>query len=375
MTRLHVVQTVASLSEAAGGPTRTIGALCEALARGGATVDIVAGSGDLLPDPALVTTRFAHPSGIGAALGAARAAYPDHAPILHDNGLWGRANIAASRAALAANLPYVVSAHGMLAPWALAHRSLKKRVAWGAYERRRLAGAHGLLATAEAERADIRRAVSRVPIATIPGGVDVPGVLPARPAGPPTLLFMSRIHPVKNLIALLDAWAVLSAQPRFGAWRLRIVGPDEGGHLATVRAHAERLGVSRVDFAGPVADADKSSAYAAADLFVLPSLTENFGVVVAEALAHGLPVVTTHGAPWAGVRDHGCGWWVAPDAAALADALGDAMARAPQDRAAMGARGRAWVARDFGWDGIAARTAAFYTWLLHGGQRPDFVDV
>ena len=85
--------------------------------------------------------------------------------------------------------------------------------------------------------------------------------------------------------------------------------------------------------------------------------------------------MTTHGAPWAGVRDHGCGWWVAPDAAALADALGDAMARAPQDRAAMGARGRAWVARDFGWDGIAARTAAFYTWLLHGGQRPDFVDV
>ena len=122
MSRLHIVQTVANLSEAAGGPTRTIGALCEALARGGAAVDIVADSGDLLPDPALVTTRFSPPSGIGAALGAARAVHPDHAPILHDNGLWGRANIAASRAARAAGVPYVVSVHGMLAPWALARR-------------------------------------------------------------------------------------------------------------------------------------------------------------------------------------------------------------------------------------------------------------
>lgn len=373
MTGLHVIQTVASLSESSGGPTRTIGALSSALARRGVAVDVITGAGDMLPDAALVTTQLAPPSGIAAALAAALARVPGAQPILHDNGLWSRACSAATAAAHRAQVPYVVSVHGMLAPSALAHKPVRKRVAWAMYERRRLASARVLFATADAERADIRRHLPHTPIATIANGVDVPATLAERPAGTPsTALFMSRLHPIKNLVGLLDAWVRLG--PDFAAWRLRIAGPDEGGYLATVRAHAARIGAARVDFTGPVADAAKGAAYAGADVFVLPSLSENFGIVAAEALAHGLPVVATHGTPWRGLQDHGCGWWVGSDAASLAAALHDALARDPAERAAMGARGRAWVARDFGWDGIAAQTASVYKWALHGGTRPDCVD-
>ncbi|MCX6879269.1 MAG: glycosyltransferase [Verrucomicrobia bacterium] len=98
----------------------------------------------------------------------------------------------------------------------------------------------------------------------------------------------------------------------------------------------------------------------AADLFVLPTHSENFGIVVAEALACGVPVITTTGAPWAGLLDHRCGWWVDVTVDALAGALEAAIALTDDERAAMGQRGREWMLRDFGWSEIARRMIAGY---------------
>ncbi|MGL4541032.1 MAG: glycosyltransferase, partial [Polymorphobacter sp.] len=233
-----------------------------------------------------------------------------------------------------------------------------------------------LLATAEQERTAIRSKFPRLPIAVIANGVDCAAVPPATDPHSKTVLFLSRIHPKKNLIGLLDAWAIVSAQPAFAGWRLVIAGPDEGGHLAEVRRHAERSGLrDSVDFHGAVADGDKAAVFASAALFVLPSHSENFGIVVAEALAAGLPVVATRGAPWDGLRGHRAGWWVDPTPAALAGAIGSALALPAAERRAMGERGHAWVAAAFGWEGIAAATARLYRWVITGGAVPEFVDV
>ena len=170
---------------------------------------------------------------------------------------------------------------------------------------------------------------------------------------------------------MLRAWA--GAAERFPDWRLRLVGPDEGGHRAVLERLAADLGLQRVEFAGARYGADKRAEYAAADLFVLPSHSENFGMSVAEALAHGVPIITTTGTPWFGVREHGCGWYVPDDASGLEAALGEALALDRPALARMGRAGRGWMERDFSWDRIARQFQDVYQWLVRSGAPPASV--
>ncbi len=107
---------------------------------------------------------------------------------------------------------------------------------------------------------------------------------------------------------------------------------------------------------------------------MLPTFSENFGVVVAEALAHGLPVITTQGAPWADLPAFGCGRWIPIGVEPLAEALREAMALSDAERAAMGERGLQYVRR-YDWAAIAEDMAAVYRWVLGRGDRPDCVRV
>ncbi len=384
---LGVIHSVDSLAERHGGPSRSIVALAEAQARAGAGVRLlcIAPADDsalILPDPALVALVQVQAGGSLARLRAVRAALTAMAnetppALLHDHGLWLPANLASTGWAYRRGLPYVISPHGMLSPWALAWRPGRKRLARALYQQRLLDRAAGLVASAEAELADIRAVVPRVPIAIIPNGVDIPAIPPQRTADPNRrrLLFLSRLHPVKNLPALIDAWARIAADPAFAAWELKIAGPDEDGHRAVLQAALAALGPdARITLAPAVPDSAKAAEYAAAEAFILPSLSENFGIVVAEAMAHGLPVITTTGTPWAELPAAGAGWHCAPDAASLAATLADALGRPPAELAAMGARGRALAERRFGWPGIAEKSLEFYRWLVSGGPRPDHVD-
>jgi glycosyltransferase involved in cell wall biosynthesis len=168
------------------------------------------------------------------------------------------------------------------------------------------------------------------------------------------------------------AWALIEAE--FPSWRLRLVGPAEASHDKQLAALARSLGLERFSIEGPIYDAArKLSAYRSADLFVLPTLNENFALTVAEALAAEVPVISTKGAPWAGVETERCGWWIDHGVEPLAAALRHAMTVGCEERQAMGARGRAWMARDFGWDRVAADMLAVYSWLKSGGEPPPAV--
>jgi glycosyltransferase involved in cell wall biosynthesis len=182
---------------------------------------------------------------------------------------------------------------------------------------------------------------------------------------------LSRIHPKKGLVPLLRVWAALA--PAHPDWELAVAGPDEVGHTAAMRRLAHELDAPRVRWLGPVHGAAKSRLYHASDVFVLPTHAENFGLVVAEALAHELPVVTTTNAPWDGLEREGCGWWIALEHGALREALAAALALGDDARAAMGARGRAWVARRFAWPAVAAALVAVYRWVAGGGPTPEVV--
>jgi glycosyltransferase involved in cell wall biosynthesis len=219
----------------------------------------------------------------------------------------------------------------------------------------------------------VRRLGLNQPVAIVPNGVDVPDHLEARrSADVRTLLFLSRLHPGKGLLDLVEAWAAVR-QP---GWRIVIAGGDEGGHQAEVERLIHQKGLaSDFTWVGFVNGEAKQACFAQADVFVLPTHSENFGIAIAEALAHGLPVITTTGAPWPGLLTHRCGWWVEPGVPGIASALTQALACSPEELNAMGQRGRQWVAERFAWANIGADAALAGAWLLDRSQPPpDGVD-
>lgn len=305
--------------------------------------------------------------------------------VVHQHGIWPAHSRVTLRWARATGGPVVVAPQGTLEPYPLSRSRWKKALASAAWERANLRQAACLYATAESEALGFRRYGLRNPVAVIPNGVPAGwldaagdgarfrarhGVDPGRRV----MLFLSRVHPKKGIPLLLEAMASLGGA--LDGWLLVVAGPDEVGHTAEMRDRAAALGLGdRVRFVGPLYGADKQDAFAASELFVLPTLSDNFAIAVTEALGAGVPVLTTHGAPWSDLPAHGCGWWVPVAVPALAEALADAAGRDAGTLAEMGRRGRALVAERYTWERVGRGSVQLYAWLLGLGERPDFVMV
>ncbi len=386
---LKILLTLAGIAPEDGGPSRSVPALALALAGLGAQVEIItceAATGQaapLVPDVSRVKThllprhardRIGPVSRNEFSRATERLARVGET-VLHDNGLWLPSNHAVAAASRRLSCPRLVSPRGMLTAWSFQFRGWKKRLAWWLYQQRDLQSAQVLHATSAQEAAEFRQLGLKAPIALIPNGVALPSFPGFSIRNPSSLnsktaLFLSRIHPKKGLFDLLQAWA----QVRPAGWRLQVVGPSENGHRQELERAAQSLGLDQtVAFGEAVSDQDKWALYRGADLFVLPSHSENFGIVVAEALAAGLPVITTRGTPWEDLVSHQCGWWTEIGSKPLAEALRDATQRPDGERRAMGERGRQLVAAKYGWPGIAAQVLAVYAWMLGHGPKPETV--
>jgi len=372
MTQVHVVPHIEA---EASGVRSVLLPLCQHLAARGHDVEIscLAAEGqipgvrlDLHPEwPVL--RRFA----ISPSHARRLRSVAGRVDIIHNHGAWSMVNVAAGLVVPGRRAKLVTSPHGMMTPWALRQHRTFKRLGW-LLQQRAFTRADLLHASSAEERDELRGLGLKAPIAVIPHGIDVPA-LPAHQAAKAgrTLLFLSRIHPKKGIDRLLHAWRQLeSTHPD---WRLVIAGGGESAHEREAQELAVGLGVQRVEFPGPLYGEAKTSAYLSADLFVLPTHSENFGVVVAEALAHGCPAIVSHGAPWSGLEREGCGWWVENDADALDATLRQAMSKSTRDLAEMGRLGRAWMQRDFSWPSIAGRVETAYRWILSDGGRPDWI--
>lgn len=291
--------------------------------------------------------------------------------IIHSHGVWLMPNLYPAWASSRYRRPHVVSPRGMLTPVALRFSRRAKQMLWALVQGPAVRNAACLHATSELEFRELRDFGLRQPIAIIPNGIDLPAERPAVQSNDRTLLFLGRIHPKKGIENLLLAWRQVA--PAFPDWRLKIVGRDEDEHQARLEGLVADLSIPRVAFVGARYGKEKQAEYQAAELFILPSHSENFGMTVAEALSHGVPVITTTGTPWAKVVDTGCGWWVTPNAEGLEAALRDALTRDAPALRTMGRAGRAWMERDFSWPRLAGDFEATYRWILGGGAPPDFV--
>jgi len=292
--------------------------------------------------------------------------------VVHLHGTWSPILAIAAYLAHARNIPFIVSPHGCLEPWALGHRKIKKQLALVVYQRWVLENAALLVATADQELASIRALGLVGTVAVVPNGVDL--VAPKMRVGSSRkVLFLSRIHPQKGLADLVMAWA----RVRQPGWRLVIAGPSEGGYENEIKLLTRKLSIEEdFDFPGLVAGEQKERCFADADVFILPTYSENFGIAVAEALARGLPVITTTGAPWQELEIHRCGWWVAPGVDGIAGALAAALITPRQTLQGMGARGRALIEEKYSWDRIGRDAFDASEWMLSQiGTRPACIDL
>ncbi|HEX4199628.1 MAG TPA: glycosyltransferase [Caulobacteraceae bacterium] len=376
---MRLVHALPRVDDEASGPSYSAPRLCQALAERGHEVVLLS----LAREGARPFATPAHETfaeaprigGVGLSEGlrqalARRAASAD---VVHSHSLWMMPNVYPAWAAARTGALLVVSPRGTLSPVALRRSPRRKSLFWRLLQGPAVRRAALLHATSEQEYRDLRAFNLGQPVAIIPNGVDLPAPAPPRKpgGGRRRLLYLGRLHPIKGLDALLEAWAPLAQ--RHPEWELRLVGPDEDGYGQLLQRRALALGLARIDFAGPRFGREKDAEYAAADLFVLPSQSENFGMSVAEALAAGLPVVTTTTTPWGALPAAGCGWCVPAAAGPLAEALSQAMALGRDELAVMGARARDWMRRDFGWEPIAGDMEAAYRWLIAGGTAPSCV--
>lgn len=160
---------------------------------------------------------------------------------------------------------------------------------------------------------------------------------------------------------LIEAWS----RVRPSGWVLRIAGPDEAGHRKEVENATARAGLNEVVFfSGPISPEEKDSVFLSSDLLVLPSYSENFGMAAAEALAHGLPVLTTKGTPWSTLPGMGCGWWVDATVDGLEQGLRQATLLHTNELQEMGAKGRAFMRENFSWKQVAERMISMYATVL-----------
>ena len=382
--QIKVVQVVGNIQELGSGPAHSVPALCQSLWQQGAKVELHVNLGN--KPVGADYDFFAHGrSRLLKRLWWSTAMYRtlkyhvSESDIIHTHGCWVMPYIYPAWVSRGTKCKLIISPRGNLGIFPLNQSKWKKKLMWFLWQKNAFMDATCIHATSDNEYLEIRAAgIAKKPVAIIHNGVHLPLLQPngyqcnrRDEDGLSSLLYFGRMAPIKGIDILLAAWSAI--YKLFPTWNLVIAGTDERGYRKKMEDLAKELQLQRVQFTGPAYGDDKFRIYRNAQLFVLPTHNENFGMTVAEALAHELPVIVTKGAPWSGVESHGCGWWIDTGADPLTEALKKALSETPDQLRVRGRKGREWMKKDFSWESIGQKMFMTYKWLLEGGERPPWV--
>ena len=372
---LKAQHVIPSIREEASGPSYSVPRLCQELVNNGAEVQISCiDAGRKIPGVEVKEHHewpFTKPFAVSTQhLWHLKSSASDF-DIVHNHSLWSMVNIGPGFIVPKSEAALVVSPRGTLSEWSLNRRKYLKRLL-SPLQYKILSKADLIHVTSQEEYVDIRRLGFKAPVAIIPNGVDVNSTLtPVKHSGKRRVLFLSRIHPKKGIDLLLHAWSRI--ERNHDDFELIFAGKGEPDHERDYIELSNRLGLKQVKFVGPVYGNEKSELFQTADVFVLPSHSENFGLAAAEALAHGVPAILSKNMPFSDLNKHRCGWWVDNDLSTLSKALDTAMSISKEELQQMGARGKMWMESRYSWHSIGQKMVRSYEYVLNGGGRPKWI--
>ncbi len=302
--------------------------------------------------------------------------------IVHQHSLWTFQSIITS-ALRARGAKTSIAAHGTLSEFALNKSRFKKEIALSLFERKNLENARVLHATSELEIEDFKRLNLKNPIAYIENGIgsqfigkEGNGDLFKKKyritKDKKVLLYLSRITPKKGLDMLLQA--ISEIKNEFSEWVLVIVGNDEFDYQRQVEELIKELKLtSSIFIIEPQIGDAKFDAFDASDFFILPSYSEGSPMVVVDALAFGLPVITTKSSSWSDLIDFQCGYWVDIDKDAIKQSLLKMCDLKDIELKKYSDNAKKLVIDKYLWDEISKKTISLYNWMVYSDLKPNFV--
>jgi glycosyltransferase involved in cell wall biosynthesis len=391
--RLKILHVIPAVAARYGGPSQAIFQMCRALGTSGVEVLVATtdsdGPGrlpvetsrissyqdvDTIFFPVRFTEKFSYSPKLARWLDETTPSFD----LVHIHAIFSHPSLAAAIACQKLGVPYVVRPLGSLDPWSLRQKPWRKQAMWQMSVKRMLQRAAAIHYTSGDERQLAEGPLGLTNGVVIPLGVDLPAAPNQHRQTGPYVLVLSRLHPKKNLEALIEAFGETTDDERFSDWRLVIAGDGESDYVNKLKmACSNSSARQRIVFAGWVSGAERENLLSGAELLALPSRQENFGLCVAEALAHAVPVIISDRVNFADhVRAAGAGWVTSLEPDSISAALQAAMCD-PAERIRRGEAGRQLVTENFSWRKVAASLIELYERTLNAQKvaRKPLVEV
>jgi len=366
---MKILHTIPGLTIESGGPSQSVFNTLKGLRQQGVDASILTflpkDNEKMLFDDSFVTalpcgiTRFAY-----------SLKYKKHiesftGDIIHSHGLWQYPTHISSVIARRKTIPYIITPRGMLYPHALNYSKNIKKLLMQVWFKKDINFANCIHATCKPELEHLRKFGIINPIAIIPNPVVIPNEPYTQQKHKNQIGFIGRIHPIKNIETLISAFD----RANTNEYELVIIGDGDDEYIQSLKKISEK----KIKFVGFLDGNAKDEMMSNFSFLVLPSHSENFGMVVPEALIKGIPVIASKGTPWEELNTHLCGWWVENDVDTLTKTIETAINTTENERLEMGENGRKLVINNYSVDVVAKKMTKLYEWILKGDEKPEFV--
>ena len=365
---MKVLHTISGLNINAGGPSQSVFHTVKGLRQYGIDASILTfQSKRMISADTFITALPANCTRLSFSLEYKKQVECFDGDIFHAHGLWQYPTHITSVTAHRRNTSVIISPRGMLNPHALNYSKWIKKAFLQLWFNKDLNSVTCMHVTCKQELVHIYNFGLRCPVAIIPNPLVISDVAHIKKTPKKQIGFVGRLHAIKNIETLINAFN----HAKTGEYELVIIGDGKADYVQ----YLKNISKKNIKFTGFIEGITKDNIMSDLSYLVLPSHSENFGMVVPEALIKGVPVIASKGTPWEELNTHHCGWWVDNDVDTLAETIETAISTPESTRFEMGKNGQKLVMENYSVKVVANKMIQLYNWVINGGVKPDFIYV